>query len=360
MSGTVYQPTVLQNVGIALEADPGVPEEPTHRMGAMNIVMAPQINTENFGPMGMKADTMVIVNQEWSQSSLSGKPTYDEIVWPLSSIVGQVEPTQLEVETSESGPVTQLVDVWDWEFDEDVFDVADPATFTVHTLGRGGYRERVPHTVLTDFGIDFSRTVTNLTGTAIGHAFDTGGEEFDPQELAMLPLVPILPRHISVYMDTTYENLGNTQLLQPYVANLSIGQRFNPDWPLRRDLPSFGGVIDLKPAVQLSLQMQKDATGMTPLGRLRNGQPTFLRVEALGPPILTYTHTPTVGDPVEIAVHYRYKCDFCGFATAPADGEIQGNKTVTWTWVSTHDNDWGFPWRFAVRNATPSLLAVGS
>lgn len=359
MSGT-YQPSVLQNVGIGLEDTPGVPVPPTHRLGAMNLTPAVQLSTENFGPLGMKADTMVIVNQEWSQTSISGKPSYNEIVWPLSSIVGQVEPTQLEVEIAETGPVMDLLDVWDWEFDEDVFNVADPATFTVHVAGRNGYRERIPHVVLTDLGINLSRTTTDLTGTAIGHVFDTGGDGFDPLDLEMVDLVPILPRHINVYMDTSPENLGNTQLLEPYVANFSIGQRFNPDWPLRRDLPSFGGVIDLKPAVQLQLQMQRDATGMSPLSRLRNGQPLFIRIEAEGPVITTYTHTPTVGDPTEVEVRYRYRCDFCGVGTAPSDGDIQGNKTIQWTFVSIYNNDWGFPWRFSVRNKVPGLEAAVS
>lgn len=360
MSFAVQQSAILQNVALGFEEDPGTRVPVTHRMGALQIDPAVQTSDEEFGPLGIKANTTVILNQEWVSASLSGKPTYPEILIPLSSIISKTEPVQVEVEVDESddpSPTTDTVDAWDWTFESNMFDVDDPQTFTIQQRGQGGYAQEFGYGLITDFGFNISRTATDLSGTLIGHAFQTGVAPFDPTLMAMLDLVPILPGQVSVYFDDSYENLGESLMEVPYVANWAIGQKYGPDWVLRRDIPGFARHIDLKPVVTLQLTMQRDALGMSPLGRLRNGQLTFIRVEAIGPVIDTYTFTPEVGDPEEREVRHEFVLDFAGIGRTPSEGELGGNKTVQWTFTNILDSANAFGYRARVRCGVSSLTA---
>ena len=70
----------------------GTPVAANRKLLACSIV--PKIRTEAdaFRAMGNKYPSFVTINKEWSEHSIEGRPTYNEILYLLSSLLSQPTP----------------------------------------------------------------------------------------------------------------------------------------------------------------------------------------------------------------------------------------------------------------------------
>ena len=86
--------TIFQNVQIGIESVAGTPVAANRKLLACSIV--PKIRTEAdaFRAMGNKYPSFVTINKEWSEHSIEGRPTYNEILYLLSSLLSQPTPAQ--------------------------------------------------------------------------------------------------------------------------------------------------------------------------------------------------------------------------------------------------------------------------
>jgi hypothetical protein len=134
-------------------------------------------------------------------------------------------------------------------------------------------------------------------------------------------LVDIQPDMINVYMDSTFANIGLTQLTRDLQASWSITGKYGPIWTLDRSQTSWAAPVELAPDHEVKLTLAANAAGMALLDTMRLGQQKYVRIEAVGDPI---TGAPTV--PYSL-VH--------DFALEVTDiGEISdsdGLSTIEWT-----------------------------
>src|SRR6516162_8481391 len=111
--------SVSQLVQIAPEVTPGTALPATKRLQSMMITPSPKVTVAQFRPSGYKYNTLAILGKEWSESAVTGNATYDELVYPLSSILTTVTPTT----TGTTGKK--------WDFVPATYAPDTPTTFTI-------------------------------------------------------------------------------------------------------------------------------------------------------------------------------------------------------------------------------------
>ncbi|HEV8639447.1 MAG TPA: hypothetical protein VG370_35000 [Chloroflexota bacterium] len=318
---------------LGLESTPGTSVAADKLMQAMHVALAPAAEVETYGPMGQKYDTLSILNREWSAGAVTGKPTYTEIVYPLSSVL-----TTAVITTPGGGTLSR-----DWTWTPSSTAADTPKTFTIEQGQAGsGLAEKATYLIFTELGLSFSRTGgVEMTGSAIARAIATGQTlTGSPTAIA---LVPIAPGQVSVYVDDTSAALGTTKLLRDFVAEFTIGDRFNPVWPLNAALTSFDATVEAKPTATLKLTLGNDTAGQAFLATMRTGASKFVRIEAIGALI-------------EGAIPYKLRIDcHCLVADAPDKGDVEGLSTLEWTFRVAHNAAWGRALQVVVTNALTGL-----
>jgi hypothetical protein len=318
---------------IGVETVPGTSVAANKLLQAMHIALATAAEVDMYGPSGQKYDTLSILNREWSSGDVSGRPTYTEIVYPLSSVLTAA------VITTPSGGTTSR----DWTFTPSSTAADAPKTFTIEQGQAGaGLAEKATYMILREFGLTFSRTGgVEMTGSAIARALVTG-QTLTATPTA-IPLIPIAPGQVSVYVDDTSAALGTTKLTRDFSAEFSIGDRYNPVWPLNAALSSYDATIESKPTASLKLTLGNDTVGQGFLTTMRAGSKKFVRVEAIGPVI-------------ETTITYKLRIDMCCLVSdAPDKGDVDGLSTLDWTFRIAHDPTFGQAMQVVATNTLTAL-----
>jgi hypothetical protein len=259
--------TIGQVQQLGSEATEGVSIAAGKQLQSLSFALSPVIETSRFKGMGAKFDALVTPGKDYSQADISGQATYEELQYLLCSALKKVTPTV-------SGTTGQLWTIEPSNVTEDTV-----ATYTVEQ-GSSVRAQKATGVVVTDFSITFNRDGVAIGGTAMGQLF-TDGITLTATPTA-LPLVPVLPAQVSVYLDPTGAALGTTKLLRVLEVEVGMGSRFGPLWPLNASLASYAAHIETEPDATLRLLMEADAAGMAQLPTLRAGSTSFVRVEAVG------------------------------------------------------------------------------
>lgn len=206
------------------------------------------------------------------------------------------------------------------------------AVYTVVFTNRLG---QAPQTLTGTFtGLTASNSIvlaSSVTGTV-------------PTELAT---ILILPSHFNVFADDTAATLGTTQLLRSFNANLQLGNRQMPFYPLNRALGSFAGVTEGAIAATFSLTLGADAVGMPLANLFRTGATKFFRLEA---------KNGTLIDAGVANSEYRFTLDIAAKVTDPGEfSEEDGLFVIPPSFAVVHDPTWTRAIRVQVVNALTAL-----
>jgi hypothetical protein len=157
---TAERATVFERPQLALEGTAGTPQATGYRqLQSLSIMPSVKGNVDVFTPQGYKFATIAAQGKEWTESKVSGQPTFTEIIYPLSSICGTTTPTTVGSSTK----------VWTFDIQQGAADT--PATYTIEhgaTALRGG---SASYNLFTDFGMKFDRSKLSLDGTMIGQRY---------------------------------------------------------------------------------------------------------------------------------------------------------------------------------------------
>lgn len=318
---------------IGVESTPGTSVAANKLLQAMSIALAPAAEVDVYGPMGQKYDTLSILNREWSEGDVDGRPTYDELIYPLSGLL-----TAAVITTPGGGTLSR-----DWTFSPSSTAADAPKTYTLEQGQAGaGLAEKATYLQFTELGLTFSRTGgVEMSGNAIARAIQTG-QTLTATPTAV-PLIPIAPGQVSVYVDDTAAGLGTTKLLRDFSVEWRVGDRFNPIWPLNAALSSYDAVVETKPTPTLTMMLGNDTVGQGYLTTMRTGAKKFVRVEAIGPII-------------EAAITYKLRIDLCVLVSdAPSKDDVEGLSTLEWSFRVAHDATWGKAMSVVLTNTQTSL-----
>lgn len=315
--------TLTQVVQIGVEATPGTSVAANKRLTSLGIEPSPHSEIDGFRPAGQKFRALHSLGKEWSESALTGRSVYTELIYPLSSVL-----TTGVITTPAGGALSRK-----WVFTPAVSAVDTPKTFTVEH-GSSVRADKFSYGIVTELGMTFNRTACELSGSMLGRALqDNIVLTASP---TVLPLVPVLPTQISVYADSDSAGLGGTKLTRVISAEVSIGSRYNPVWVLDAANPSYVSHVEVEPDVTMTLTLQADSNGMDILNDMRNGATKFMRIEAIGANIDTNGTGGATAD-----VPYQLDIDMaCQVSDTGGFSDQDGVYAVEWTLTSVADPTW--------------------
>lgn len=304
-----------QNIQIGVETTPGTAVAATKRLQSIGIEPSITVEKDNFRPIGSKFNALSTLGKEWAEASISGRAVYTELQYIFSSVINTA------VTSSPAAGVTQ------WVFTPSTRADDVPKTFTVEH-GSGVRADRFAYGLVTEMGMSFSRSAIEVSGSMMARAIEDG-ITMTSAGVTALPLVPVLPTQVSVYLDDTAAALGTTKLTRLISGEFSLGSRFGPVWVLDAANPSFVNHIETEPDLSATLTLQADTQGMGLLPVLRSGDTKFLRIEAIG------------GEIGSTGEYYRLAIDLAGkISDTGGFSDQDGVYAIEFSLLGVHDGVW--------------------
>jgi hypothetical protein len=335
--------SVFQGVQIGVEATYGVQVPANKLLRGISIEPSIQTNIDVFRAMGVKYASVAVQGREWVQANITGSPTFDEIVYLLSSVMAQASPAGAGVLTGTAGAYT-------WTFNPAS---SAPDTIKSFTVEHGSSQRSDSFTggVVTAFNMNFTREKVDISGTMIGQLFDNTNPAMTAAP-AGLPLVPIAARYFDVFLDNTSTGLGTTKLTRPLSVGFSLDTRFAPVWAIDSSQNSFAALVETAPKAQVRMMVEADAAGMAILDTMRAGGQKFMRVATA----TTGTNAPPSIPTSAPAAPYGFELDMSLRVTAISQFRDQGGVyAVEYTFDIMDDTTWGKAMSAVVVNGTSAL-----
>lgn len=327
-------------VQIAPEVTPGTPVAATKRLSSLSLALASDSDVSFQGPTGYLFDTTSVVNREWATSDLSGLPSYTELQYPFSSLMGQAVIT-----TPASGVLTR-----DWVFNILHNRQGTNKTFTIEQGDQdAGTAERAAYCYFNALDMTLSREGgTDIGGSLMGQIVDYSYTLTDPVTVVGIPQVPIQPNEVNVYLDLTAAGIGGTQWVDAFSVGWGIGDRWNVGYPLNRSKPSFDRHYATKPDPTFSFSVANNPAGRDLIDYFRARTTIFVRVDCLGPKI------ESVAGPLDF--FYMYQQDMAiQLSSSPSAADINGLATLDWSGRIVYDAVWNKAMTAKIRNTQTAL-----
>lgn len=267
--------TQTVQIGAESTATPGTAVVTGKQLTALGIEMGPSITFDRFRPAGFKYATIVTPNMEFTTANLTGRPTYTEIVYPLSGLLGGAT-----IATPSGGTASRS-----WTFNPSATANDIPITYTVAVGGTAATdrAEKFSYGLVTGLTMPFSRSEISMTGTMIGQIMSIGvGTALMVGTATAISLVPVLSSQVCVYSDATSGSLGSSRLTRVMNGELSITNKYAPLWTVDCTQASFVAHIDVEPSARLRLTVEADAAGLAHYTNAQAGTTEFIRLEATG------------------------------------------------------------------------------
>lgn len=326
--------SLTQLVQIAPETTPGTYEVSTHRLQMTMLETQPQIETTTFRPTGQKFQSLAILNKEHTQTSISGKGNYDELAFWLSGAASKGV-------VSVPGGATQLEG---HTFTPNSFGNNDGTTYSLDqsTTEAGDRGHRTVYNTVTEFGMSFSRDSVDVTGSMMGTDFTEGTAVTLGGSPITMPLNPIIPGDVSVFVDDDWASLGTTKLDRVVSIDFSLGSLAQPIWVVDNTFGSWVAPIESEPDVSLSMTMEADEQGMAFLDAVRGTTTKFVRI-----------HAEDLNGTQDAGLSREFIADFAVQVTDTGGfSDSSGLFAIEWSMVGVHDATAGKAFEFYLQTFT--------
>jgi len=329
---------ISQASQIGVETTAGTLVAAPKRLGSMGFKMGPAIESNPLRPAGTKYSTAQILGKEWTEADIDGMPVYTELPYAFASVLSTPTIVQILDGATQTGAYRHT-------FTSNTYGDDAPKTYTIEQ-GSSFRAQRFGNAIFTEYNWGWSRSQIELSGSVLGKAIEDGITLTATP--TMLPQIPVRPADLSVYLDTSAANLGNTKLTRVLKGECNIGDRYSPLWVVDSAQSSFVNTVEQVPTVEFKMTQMADAAGMANLTSMRGGTPKFLRLRGIGPNIYTS------GAP--LVVNHQVTIDLCGSVSDVSSfDEEDGVYAVEWTFAAVHDPTWGKAINVEVITTTASL-----
>lgn len=331
--------TIAQRVQVGVETTPGTAVAASKNLLALSIELAVGSDSHMFKPRGAKYNTIIYNGKEWADADVSGDATYSELQYLFASLVGTPTVAQL----MDSATPTAA---YKWTFVSNTFGADSFKTYTVEQ-GDGTYAHRSANFVITGATIEFSRDEVTIDGEGYGAAIETGITL--TASPTSIDTVPVQPTQLSVYLDTSAANLGNTKQLRVLSGEWTLEDRFAALFVVDAAKPSYVAHVEQEPNFEFKLKVEADTQGMAYLTAFRASATQFMRLEGIGPKIYTGATTPA-------DVYHRLTVDSAGkISEIDKFDDEDGVYAVEFTWTGVHDATWGKAMQIELVNKATAL-----
>jgi len=303
--------SIFQTVQIGIETTPGTPVAANRKLLATSLVPAVKVEGDTFRALGNKYPSFAVVNKEWSEASIEGKLTYNEILYLLSSLLSQPTPVQ-------QGSTT----AYKWTFTSNTTAEDPGKTFTVEQ-GDANSAWRAAGVKVSGLEFTFTRNEVTLSGSAIGQPLETG-ITMTTSPTSMTPR-PVLPAHLKFYMADSQAGLDSAQAVsRGFSLTWSLTDKNALAWPVGQSPV----LIESEPKLEAKLSLATDTVGLGLISTMRTGAVKWFRVKA-------------EGDTIQTSYKYTFQIDFPAQITDVGEfSDEDGLYLVEYTLAMIHDAAW--------------------
>lgn len=323
--------SVTQILQLGLESTPGTAVPANKLLPSLMLTSGIDGSFVEVRSNGYKYSVDQVIGKEWSTSKISGAPTYDELTYLLSSVLVKVSPV-----TSDTSART-----WTMTPSSSAEDTV--ATYTVEQ-GSSVRANKYPYGIVSEFSLKGDREKIEVGGTMIGKLFQDGITlTGSPTAVAQ---VPIFPKEVSIYLDTTSAGLGTTKQTRVLAWEVNVRNRFAPLWVVDAAQTSWVVPVEMPIDATVKLTMEADAQGMGVLAPMRDSSFRYMRIEAVSP---TLAGAATA--------FYKMTWDFAlNVKGTPKEiSDKEGVYATDWEFAMVHDGTWGKAQSMALVNKLTAL-----
>lgn len=309
--------SVTQIVQLGVESTEGTAVAANRLLPSLKIEPAIQQVINHYRALGYKFPTVSSLGKNWSAAKFSGVPTYDELVYLLSSVMGAATPAQISSTTAYT---------WAHALSSTAEDTVK--TFTVEQGSALRAHKAAGYRVV-DFELTWDRDKVEVKGLMVGKAL-TDGITLTSSPTA-IPQVPITGNDIEVWADDTSAGLGTTKLERTQKGSLKLANRFGPLWVVDRAQTSFVAQTERPIDAKAMLWAQANAEGMGfyTLSTTAGGK-KFIRVKA--------TSDQNAGTANPYSAQFDFACTVDKLGEFGDDQDIYGLPVDL---QIVHDATWG-------------------
>lgn len=311
--------TVIQTVQIGAETTHGsAPAGGSNKLlTALAVKIDPDFGTAQYAASGHRFDAVSVPTMEKSKLTGDGPLTYTELVYVLSGLWGDATITT----------PTGATNARQWKWAPSLTGVIDGRTFQIQQ-GSSVQARQINYGTWTDATFTLSRKECTVSASGFGAQVQDGiSMTASPTAIA---LVPILPQHWNVYLDTASANIGTTQLTRCFKGTLGYTGAYGDIWPMDRSKPSFAATVNAKPGVPLTLSLAADSSLSTIWTQARAAGKVYIRFEALGDLIEN-------GTPDQF---YKFTLDVAAVPVPDAYSDDGGEWVQDWQFMVVEDDSW--------------------
>ncbi len=322
---------VSQRVQVGIEVTPGVVTPANKRLAALSIgPPSPKGDVKMHRALGYLYDTVATTGRQWTEAALAGTATYNELVYPLSSLV------RTAAITTPTGATLAR----QWVFTPSPTGNDPVSTLTVE-YGDDNRARSFGFGFVNALDLNLSRETVEIGGSMMGQKM-ASGITMTPTP-TQLDLIPVQGDDVDVFMDALPANIGTTKLLRVFETKLAIGDRADVLWPLNSALPSFAARVEKAPKVELTGRIMADAVGDALNDSLNDNSTRYVRIKAIGPLI-------------EGTIFHSLQLDFAGKLSAVPDLGINGEVlSYSFAFAAVADATLGYPFRLTLVNKLSAL-----
>lgn len=273
MPYTPRRATVNQKVQLGVESNTalGTVVACTKIFNVFDWQFGVESDTNTYRATGHKFPALQEENKEWTSIAVTGDLDYNGIIYPLASVYGATTP----VAAGASATAKK------WIFNPPIVGSVVPQTYTIEQGDPSTRAHRFGYGLFGKFGYKGTRKDFTVTADGIGQVI-SDSVTMASTGLSVVPVAPVVSKHLNVYLDSSFGTLGTTQLLGFLSVDFMTDSTYDTFWPLNRSQASFTSHVDLAPKTICKILVEADAQGMALLNYLRAGTLYYLRVDAVG------------------------------------------------------------------------------
>jgi hypothetical protein len=308
--------TINQRIQIGDETTPGTGVTADKLLECFNFSFTPKVDVATFRATGRRWISTAEENREWSEVKIDGNLDYAGFTYLVAGAWGILTPS-----THTAGTTSK-----DWIWTPAVTGAITPRTYTVEQ-GDSVRAHKIVYGTVTGFSYKGTRADFTCEASMIGQSISDGITlSSSPTAVS---LVPVVGKHVNLYIDTSSGGLGGTQVARAFSIEYSYDNAFGAFWPLNRSAASFTGTTDTAPDNTVKILVEADSTGMGYLSNLQNGDYLYVRVDMQG-------------GIIEGTIHYAITHDMAVKLTDISEFKDQdGIFAVEYTGMIAEDPSWG-------------------
>lgn len=317
--------SIFQTVQIGIETTPGTAVAANRKMQSLSIVPSVKVEGETFRPAGMKYPAFAYINREWTEAKVEGQLTYNEILYPLTSLFGSVTPVQQGATAA-----------YKWTF---VSNSTAPDASKTLTIEQGDATTawRAAGVQISGLEFEFTSQAAKVSGSGVGLKLETG-ITLTASPTSMTPKV-IMPAQARIKMSDTLVGLDSApDYCRAFGLNWKLTDKFGLAYPLCDPFS-----IEAEPTLEYSLKVDTGAVGLGLIATMRAGETKWFRLIAEG---------ATIESPYK----YAFQIDFPAQITDVGEfGDDDGVYMAEYTMTGLHDAAWGKAFEISVINTESTL-----